>query len=58
MSVAVVMAAMLVVTAGPDLANGPTTKDECKEAKPVIKEDNPFFSPLKHFNQGQCIQSI
>jgi hypothetical protein len=52
------MAAMLVVTAGPDLANGPTTKDECKEAKPVIKEDNPFFSPLKHFNQGQCIQSI
>jgi hypothetical protein len=58
-AVAALMTTMLAVAAGPALANGPTTKDACKEAKPFIKDDpTGFFDPLKNPTQGQCIQFV
>ncbi len=56
LTVTAMMAVMLVATAGPALANGPTTKEACKRDKPFIKRDG--FDPLKNPNQGQCIQYV
>ena len=57
LTVAAMLAVLLVVTAGPALANGPTTKEACKGAKQQIKDDDPTFYPYRN-NQGQCIQFV
>ena len=55
LSVAVVMAAMLVVTAGPALAQGISSKGQCKAEKERIKSG---ISGFPFDNQGQCIKHI